>query len=188
MRLGGFQLRLEHGNLFLGGDGVGLRSGVGRLGLHEVRGVLLRLFDGDGIRLDEPLIALVFLLREDQRGLRLRGLFFGLIDLGLLGGDLRDEIVGAGLFLIVRRDIVAIVETDELGAGFDQLVVGDGNLDNRGGDLRADLDRAGIDKGVVGRLIVSGMEPPEEQEKQQDDAADGGNGHQTATLVINIAP
>ena len=75
--------------------------------------------------------------------------------------------------LIARGDIVAIVEPDQFGAGVDQLVVGDRNIDDRGGDLGADLHRAGVDKGVVGRLIVSGMEPPEEQQKQQEDAANG---------------
>ena len=80
---------------------------------------------------------------------------------------MRDEIVDVRLRLVALRDIVAVVEPDQFGAGFDRLVVGDRHVDDGGGDLRADLHGAGVDKGVVGRFVVPGMQPP--QDDCQDD-------------------
>ena len=130
--------------------------------MQEVRGILLRLFDGGGVLLREPLIAIGFLLCEGQRGVRLRHLLLGLVDLRLLRGDLRDEIVDVRLRLVALRDIVAVVQPDQFGAGFDRLVVGDRHVDDGGGDLRADLHGAGVDKGVVGRFVVPGVQPPQD--------------------------
>ena len=53
--------------------------------------------------LTRPPIALVLLLREGQRGLRLDHLLVGLIDAGLLRGDLRVEIGDVGLRLVDLR-------------------------------------------------------------------------------------
>jgi len=78
-----------------------------------------------------------FLLREGQGGVRLRHLLLGLVDLRSLRGDLRDEIVDIRLRLVALRDIVAVVQPDQFGAGFDRLVVGDWHVDNGGGNLRA---------------------------------------------------
>ena len=108
----------EHGILLFGRDGVGLRGREGRLGLQEVGGILLRLLDGGGVLLLQPLVAIGFLLREGQRGLRLRHLLVGLIDLCLLRRDLRETRLSTlRLCLVVLRDVVAIVEADQLGAG-----------------------------------------------------------------------
>ena len=109
---------------------------------------------------------MLLLLREGERRLRLRCLLFGLIDAGLLGGDLCVDIghVGLGLIdlrgrLIDLRPEVAIVEPHQDGAGFDELIVRHRNIDDGGADLRADRNRAGIDEGVVGRFITAGIEP-----------------------------
>ena len=80
--------------------------------------------------------------------------------------------------LIALRDIVAIVEPDQFGAGLDHLVVGHRHVDDGGGDLRADLHRAGIDKGVVGRFVVPGMQPPEDDREDGEDGAANDNGDQ----------
>ncbi len=149
------ELGLEHANLFFGGDGIGLRRRQRRLGLQQVGVVLLRLLDGAAALLSEPLVALGFLLGKGQRGLRLRDLLVGLIDLGLLGHDLRLEIVDVGLRLIALRDVIAVVEADQLGAGLDQLVIRHRHVDDCGGDLGADLHRAGVDEGVVGRFVIA---------------------------------
>ena len=116
--------------------------------------------------LDERRVALLLLLREGERRLRLRRLFVGLIDARLLGSDLCVDIghVGLGLIdlrgcLIDLRPKVAIVEPHQDGAGFDQLIVRHRHIDDGGADLRADRDRAGIDEGVVGRFIAAGIEP-----------------------------
>ena len=128
---------------------------------------MLRLFDGCSALLGEELISIGFLLREGQGGVRLRHLLLGLVDLRSLRGDLRDEIVDIRLRLVALRDIVAVVQPDQFGAGFDRLVVGDRHVDDGGGNLRADLHGAGVDKGVVGRFVVPGMQPP--QGNCQDD-------------------
>ena len=73
---------------------------------------MLRLFDGRSALLGKQLIAIGFLLREGQRGVRLRHLLLGLVDLRPLRGDLRDEIVDIRLRLVALRDIVAVVQPD----------------------------------------------------------------------------
>ena len=127
---------------------------------------MLRLLDGAGAVFDQRRIALLLLLREGERRLRLRRLLFGLIDAGLLGGDLRIDIGHVGFGLIDLRDrlidlcaVVAIIEPDQDRAGFDQLIVRHRHIDNGGAHLRADRYRAGVDKGVVGRFIAAGVEP-----------------------------
>ena len=57
-------------------------------------------------------------------------------------------------------------------AGFHQLIVGDRNIDDRGGDLSADLHRAGIDERVIGRLIVPGIQPPGDNQAKRKGSAD----------------
>jgi hypothetical protein len=49
---------------------------------------LLRLLDRDRAGLDQPLVTVVFLLRESERRLRLRSLLLGLLDARLLRRDL----------------------------------------------------------------------------------------------------
>ena len=158
--------------------------------LQQIRSVLLRLLDGGGALLGEPLIAIVFLLREGQRGLRLRGLLVGLVDLGLLRDDLGLEIGDAGLLLIARGDVVAIVEADQFGAGLDQLIVGHRHVDDGRGDLGADLHRAGVDKGVVGRTRnFWRAATTTESQQQHDGGADGDGGRQTRDAYAQgVAP
>ena len=111
--------------------------------------------------------------------MRLCDLFIGLIDLGLLGRNLRLEIVDIGLRLIALRDVIAIVEAGKLGAGLDFLVIGHRHVDDGGGDLGADLHRAGIDEGIVGRFVVPRMQPPQ-HDRQDDDGAGDDDGQNQA--------
>ena len=66
--------------LRFGRDRIGLRGRVIGLRLQKIGRVLLRLFDGAGAGFDERRVALLLLLREGERRLRLRCLFVGLID------------------------------------------------------------------------------------------------------------
>ena len=59
------------------------------------------------------------------------------------------------LGLIDLRDVVAIVEPDQFGAGLDQLIVRYRNIDDGGRDLGADLNRPGVDERVVGRIRIA---------------------------------
>ena len=181
------QLRLEHRLLFLGRDRVGLRGRISRLALLQVRGILLRRLHGPAALFGEQLIAIGLLLREGQRRLRLRRLLVGLIDLGLLRDDLRFKIVDARRHLIALGDIVAIVEPHQFGAGLDQLIVVHRDVDDRSGDLRADLHRSGIDESVVGPLIVPGVQPPEKDQNGEEDAAND-NGDQKAPALARSVP
>src|SRR5262249_31073213 len=94
--------------------------------------------------------------RESQRRLRLHHLLMGLVNLGLLRFNLSGQIVDArlrlfdlGLGLIALGDVIAVVETNQFGPGVDELIVGDRYIDNRGGNLGADLYGAAIDKCII---------------------------------------
>ena len=120
---------------------------------------MLRLLDRARAVLDQRRVALFLLLGEGERGLRLRGLLLGLVDAGLLRGDLGVDVghIGFGLIdlrggLIELRLVVAVVEPHQHGAGLDQLIVRHRHVDDGGVDLRADRHRAGVDESVVGRF------------------------------------
>ena len=115
--------------------------------------------------------------REGQRCLRLRHLLIGLLDLCLLRGDLSSQIVDACLRLVDLRmglialgDVIAVVKTNQFSAGIDELVVIDRNIDNRGGDLRADLHGTVVEC-IVGRFVITGMQPPGDERGRNNDAA-----------------
>ena len=99
LRLGLRPLRLQYGKLHAGRTFVALSGGEAGLDLKEIRGVLLRLLDRDRAGLDQPLVAVVFLLCESERRLRLRGLLLGLLDACLLRRDLRFDAGDARLRL-----------------------------------------------------------------------------------------
>ena len=90
-------LRLQNRKLFLRRDGVGLRRGEGCLGLQQAGRILLGLLDGARATFDQAGVALFLLLREGQGRLRLHGLLLGLVDTGLLCGDLGFDIGHVGL-------------------------------------------------------------------------------------------
>ena len=83
------------------------------------------------------------------------------------------------------RDIVAVVQPDQFGAGFDHLVVGYRHIDDGGGDLGTDLHRAGIDKGIVGRFVIPGMQPPHDDGEDRDGGAED-NGDSQAPPLTNV--
>ena len=80
------------------GDGVGLRRGEATPGsAADWTRIAAPASTVPAPFLTSSLIALGLLLREGQCGLRLRGLFLGLVDAGLLRGDLRVDIGDVGL-------------------------------------------------------------------------------------------
>jgi hypothetical protein len=156
---------------------------------------LLRLFDGSAALACQLLITLGLLAREGERRGRLRYLFVGLVDLCLLRCDLSGQIVDARLRLIDLRlrlialcDIIAIVKANQFGPGIDELVVGNRDSDDRGGDLGADLHSAAVDECIVGRFVVAGMQPPADQQRGDNDPANDKQQHETAALAETLPP
>jgi hypothetical protein len=86
------------------------------------------------------------------------------------------------------RDIVAVVQANQLGPGPDELVVGDWNVDDGGGDLSADLYGARVDERVVCRFVVSGIKPPRRGQAEQDDAPDNAQQRDGATATRTFSP
>ena len=136
----------------------------------------MRLFLSDRALLHERRVTLFLLLGESQRCLRFCRLLGGLIDARLLGGELRIDIGQTGFRLIHLRGglielrlVIAVVEPHQHGTGLDQLIVGHRHVDDGGVDLRTDRHRAGVDKGVVGRFISAGVEPPCHDADDDDD-------------------
>ena len=88
LRLGADLLRVQDVDLPLGDHFCGVGRIQRRLLAGEIGRGLLRALDGAGAFLHQILVADVFVGGEFERGLRLRHLFGGLFDLGLLRGDL----------------------------------------------------------------------------------------------------
>ena len=63
--------------------------------------------------------------------------------------------------LSTRDLVVARIELDEHRAGFDQLVVVDGDLRDGAADARRDLRHMRIDLRIVGRLAAGGQPEPD---------------------------
>ena len=101
--------------------------------------------------------------------------------------DARLRLFDLRLSLIALGDIITVVETNQFGPGIDELIVGDRYIDNRGGNLGADLYGAAIDKCIVGRLIIAGMQPPAEQ-GSDDDAANDKQQRETAAPAEALSP
>ena len=127
--------------------------------------------------------------------MRLGDLLIGLIDAGLLCDELGVEIGDAGLrlldlgfCLIDLGLVIAAVEPDQGRAGLDQLIVGHRNVDDGGADLCADLHGAGIDEGIVGRLVVPGAEPPHHKAGNRDHDQRRQRQRQDAMLTKGFAP
>ncbi len=156
---------------------------------------MLRLLDGDRAALQEPLVALVFLLRKGERGLRLHHLLVGLIDPCLLCADLRVDIGDISLRLVDLRFalidlhlVVAFVERHQHGPGLDELVVRHRHVDHLCIDLRTDGDRAGVDEGVIGRYVSAGVNPPDHDSDKQQNANRNNRQHQRAMLAQTGEP
>jgi hypothetical protein len=181
--------------LLLGRRCIGLRGRQAGLVLLLVRHVLLGLLNRSASLACQLLIALGLLARESQRCLRLRHLLIGLVDLCLLRCDLSGQIVDARLRLVDLRlglvalgDVIAVVEAHQSGAGIDELVVGDRDIDDRRGNLCADLHGAAIDECIVGRFITAGMQPPADEQGSDNDPANDKQLYETATLTETLSP
>jgi hypothetical protein len=99
----------------------------------------------------------------------------GLLDLGLLAVDLRRDIGHVGqcnghlrLGLIDRDLVVAIVNPGEQVTCVDVLVIGHGYFGHVAAHLRRDRETAGRDESVVGRFIVTDVEPVGDATDQDD--------------------
>jgi hypothetical protein len=110
--------------------------------------------------------ARLLLLRELQLRLGLVELRLRLLDLFLLAVDLRLDVADVGLrhgnlrLRLIDRDlVVTVVDPRQKFAGVDVLVVGDRD----GGDIAANLRRnpkaPGRDEGVIGRFVMTDVEP-----------------------------
>ena len=62
------------------------------------------------------------------------------------------------------------------------------DIDDRGGNLGADLHGAAIDECIVGRFIIAGMQPPADEQGSDDDAADDKQRHKTAAPAEALSP
>lgn len=131
--------------------------------------------------LDQILGAREFLLRELKLGLGLFELRLRLLDLLLLGDDLRLDIgdVRPGdrdlrIGLIDGDAIVALVDLGEKVPGFDMLVVRHGYVGHVAANLGGHGKAARGDEGIVGGFIVAHLEPIEhsaDKGREQDDGA-----------------
>ena len=179
LRRGADLLRVQHVDLPLGHDFRGVGCVQRGLLAGEIGRGLLRALNGAGAFLHQVLVADVFIGGEFERGLRLRHLLGGLLDLGLLGCDLgvdvfrrRFVLLDLPVGLVERRLVIARVDGREQIAFFHDLVVGDVDAGDAAGDFRADQHRPSIDKGIVGALVVTGMKIP-------GDAGNDADGDQT---------
>ena len=113
----------------------------------------------------------------------------------LLRYDLRSQIVDARprlvdlrLGLIALGDIIAVVKANQFGPGIDELVVGDRDIDDRGGNLGADLHGAAVDECIVSRFVITGMQPPADQQRCGNDPANDEQRHETAAPAQALSP
>ena len=183
-------MRLEHGKLLLNGDGVGLRRGERRLLLGQVRGGLLGALLGPGAGPHQVRVALVFLLREIKRTLRLRHLLAGLVDTRGLRVQLRIEICDIGLYLLdlgfglFQLGLIdRIVEFGQHGARGDDLVVRHIQFADSPGNLRTDRDGPRVDKRIVCRFVLASMQPPEQAKDDGGKYAGNDGGNKPGTLA-----
>ena len=187
LRVQGFDLPLRDFQLRLRGiEGGALLDALGA--------VLLRVLHAAGARFRQVLIARGLLPGEGQRRLRLLYLRLVGVDLRLLHGDLRVDVLNAGLAagdlrlrLVERGAVVTVVDAGDHGAGGHVLVVGDGDGGEVAGDFRGDGELPGGDEGVVGRLEVGGVVPVEiagggDEEDQHQAAHEEGRAAPAVTL------
>ena len=120
-----------------------LRTLEGRLLLKQLRAILLSVLYRACASLSELLVARRLLLRKHERRLRLRNLSLARIDLRLLHGNLRVNILNAGLRssslcarLSKRDPVVAIINAGDHASCGDVLVVGDRHLTDVARNLR----------------------------------------------------
>jgi hypothetical protein len=78
---------LQHWKLLFGGDRVGLRRGVVGLACSRPEAYCCACSTVPAPLLTRLIALVLLLLGEGERRLRLRGLFLGLLDAGLLRGD-----------------------------------------------------------------------------------------------------
>ena len=167
LRFSDLTLRRKYGELPLCLEERRLSRVEGGLLLDQVGVRLLRLLKGTRPLLEQRLSASVLVLRIAERCLRLGRLQRHLINrsllfdgLGLGGGDRRLGLRDLRLALRLSRPKIAIVEADQRLARLHDLVVRHGNVNDRSGNLSADLARPCVNEGVVSVLEMPGVQPP----------------------------
>ncbi len=97
----------------------------------------------------------------------------------LLGFELGNNDLNVGLRLlqlrrglVLRGFVIAVVDPGQNVAGVDQLVVSNRHFDDRAHDQRADRHGPTVDKGVVCRLEVARLQPPENARNDGGDDCD----------------
>src|SRR5258708_22026896 len=166
VRLGTAALRLQRLDLPLRDVQRRLRALERCLLLKQLRAILLGVLYSACAVSSELLVARRLLLRKHERRLRLLNLILARVDLGPLHGNLRVNILNAGLrgsYLCARlckRDaVVAIINAGDHAPCGNVLVVGDRHLTDVARNLRGKGDLARCDEGIVGRLEVPSVAP-----------------------------
>src|SRR5258706_408415 len=143
-----------------------LRTLEGRLPLKQLRAILLSILYSACAFLSEVLVAIRLLLGEHERRLRLLNLSLARVDLGPLHGNLRINILNAGLgssdlcARLCKRDaVVAIINAGDHASCGNVLVVGDRYLTHVARHFRSNGDLARCDDGIVGRLEMPSVAP-----------------------------
>ena len=139
-----------------------LRAQKCSLLLMQLRGELLGVLNRAIACVLQVLEALRLLLCEHQCRLRLIHLRLVGADLCLLHVELRIDILDVGLRrrdlrlrLLERRAKVTVIDTGDHVAGFDMLVVGDGDGRDVARDFRCDRKLPRRDEGIIGRFEMS---------------------------------
>ena len=153
---------------------------------------LLRLLKRARALRQKGLSALALVLGEGERGFRFRDLQRSLLDHRLLGDGLR---VGRGhrgfrlrdlrLRLILRGAEIPVVEPRQKLSGLDDLVVGDGDLDNGRRNLGAHGRRPSVNKRVVCGRVIARIE---RIDNASDYRCDGGDRDQDGDKPMAADP
>ena len=62
------------------------------------------------------------------------------------------------------------------------------DIDDRGGNLGADLHGAAIDECIVGRFIIAGMQPPADEQGCDNDPANDKQQRETVAPAQALSP
>ena len=101
-----------------------------------------------------------------------------------LRGERRGFGVGElGARLVDRHLVVARIELDEHRAGFDELVVVDGDARDGAADARRDLRDVRVHLRIVGRLAAGGQPEPDADADDDDEHEDAGADAEARLLV-----
>jgi hypothetical protein len=185
-----------------------LRARKGSLLLVKLRGILLGVLNAAIAGLPKVLVSRRLLLCEHQR--RPCQIYLRLVgsDLGLLHVELRIDVLDTGLrrrdlslCVLECRPIITIVDTGDHVAGFDMLVVRDGDRGNVAPTLLAQpwiavprrrhrrlIESGSHRRGKDSRQLAQMREAAHRPRKQRDDAAAARFAGACRSTVLSIHP